>query len=163
MSICIRAARTDDAEFLAAGNVAMAWESEHKQLEPATVTRGVRAVLDDDAKGRYFIAERGGQPVGQLMVTYEWSDWRNGNFWWIQSVYVLPEARRMGVFRSLYAHLEQLAKADATVCGIRLYVERENERAQATYRHCGLEDAGYVVMEVDYSGAVQAARGNDHA
>jgi ribosomal protein S18 acetylase RimI-like enzyme len=78
-------------------------------------------------------------------------------------VYVLPEARRLGVFRSLFVHLEQLSKADATVCGIRLYVERENERAQATYRHCGLEDAGYVVMEVDYSGAVQATRGNDHA
>ena len=163
MSIRIRAARTDDAEFLAAGNVAMAWESEHKQLDPATVIRGVRAVLDDDAKGRYFIAERDGQPVGQLMVTYEWSDWRNGNFWCIQSVYVLPEARRLGVFRALFAHLERLAKADATVCGIRLYVERENDHAQATYRHCGLEDAGYVVMEVDYSGAVQAARGNDHA
>jgi len=163
MDMSIRAARIDDAAFLAAGNVAMALESEHKQLDPATVTRGVQAVLADPAKGRYFIAERGGRPVGQLMVTYEWSDWRNGNFWWIQSVYVLPEVRRLGVFRSLFAHLEQLAKTDATVCGIRLYVERENERAQATYRHCGLEDAGYVVMEVDYSGAVQAARGNDHA
>jgi len=93
----IRAARIEDAAFLAAGNVAMALESEHKQLDPATVTRGVQAVLADPARGRYFIAERGGQPVGQLMVTYEWSDWRNGNFWWIQSVYVLPEARRLGV------------------------------------------------------------------
>jgi GNAT superfamily N-acetyltransferase len=163
MSISIRAARNEDAGFLATGNVAMAWESEHKQLDPATVRLGVRAVLDDSARGRYFVAERDGRSVGQLMITYEWSDWRNGNFWWIQSVYVLPEARRLGVFRSLFAHLEQLAKADATVCGIRLYVERENERAQATYRHCGLEDAGYVVMEVDYSGAVQAARGIDHA
>jgi GNAT superfamily N-acetyltransferase len=163
MDISIRAARTSDETFLAAGNVAMALESEHKQLDPATVSRGVQAVLDDHARGRYFVAERDGRPVGQLMVTYEWSDWRNGNFWWIQSVYVLPEARRLGVFRSLFVHLEQLSKADATVCGIRLYVERENERAQATYRHCGLEDAGYVVMEVDYSGAVQATRGNDHA
>jgi GNAT superfamily N-acetyltransferase len=163
MSISIRAARTEDAGFLAAGNVAMALESEHKHLDPATVTRGVRAVLDDSAKGRYFLAERDGRPVGQLMVTYEWSDWRNGNFWWIQSVYVLPEARRLGVFRTLFAHLEQLARSDATVCGIRLYVERENTLAQATYRHCGLADAGYVVMEVDYSAAVQAARGNDHA
>jgi GNAT superfamily N-acetyltransferase len=163
MSISIRAARTEDAEFLAAGNVAMALESEHKQLDPATVNRGVRAVLADPARGHYFVAERNGRPVGQLMVTHEWSDWRNGNFWWIQSVYVLPEARRLGVFRSLFAHLEQLGEADATVCGIRLYVERENKRAQATYRHCGLEDAGYVVMEVDHSGAVQAARGNDHA
>ena len=163
MDVSIRAARIDDAAFLAAGNVVMAFESEHKQLDPATVTRGVKAVLDDPSKGRYFVAERHGQAVGQLMVTFEWSDWRNGNFWWIQSVYVLPEARRLGVFRRLFGHLEQLAKADATVCGIRLYVERENARAQATYRHCGLEDAGYVVMEVDYSGAVQAARGNENA
>ena len=163
MDTSIRAARIEDAAFLAAGNVAMAMESEHKQLDPATVTRGVQAVLGDPAKGRYFVAERDGRPVGQLMVTYEWSDWRNGNFWWIQSVYVLPEARRLGVFRELFGHLERLARADATVCGIRLYVERENARAQATYRHCGLEDAGYVVMEVDYSGAVQAARGNDNA
>ena len=159
----IRAARIDDAAFLAAGNIAMALESEQKQLDPATVTRGVRAVLDDSGKGRYFIAERDGRRVGQLMITYEWSDWRNGNFWWIQSVYVLPGARRLGVFRKLFDHVEQLAKADATVCGIRLYVERENARAQATYRHCGLEDAGYVVMEVDYSAAVQATRGDDHA
>jgi len=163
MNINIRAAGVEDEGFLAAGNVAMAFESEHKQLELSTVTRGVRAVLSDPARGRYFVAERGGQPVGQLMVTYEWSDWRNGNFWWIQSVYVLPEARRLGVFRRLFGHLEQLAKSDPTVCGIRLYVERENARAQATYRHCGLEDAGYVVMEVDYSGAVQSARGNENA
>jgi ribosomal protein S18 acetylase RimI-like enzyme len=163
VNITIRAARIDDHEFLAAGNVAMALESEHKRLDPATVTRGVKAVLADPAKGRYFVAERGGQPVGQLMVTYEWSDWRNGNFWWIQSVYVLPEARRLGVFRGLFEHLDRLAKAETGVCGIRLYVERENVRAQSTYRRCGLEDAGYVVMEVDYSGAVQAVGGNDHA
>jgi GNAT superfamily N-acetyltransferase len=163
MDTTIRDARIDDAAFLAAGNVAMAFESEHKQLDTATVARGVQAVLEDPAKGRYFIAERDGRPVGQLMVTCEWSDWRNGNFWWIQSVYVLPEVRRLGVFRRLFRHLEQLGKSDPTVCGIRLYVERENGRAQATYRHCGLEDAGYVVMEVDYSGAVRAARGNENA
>jgi len=163
MDTSIRAARIDDAAFLAAGNVAMALESEQKQLDPATVTPGVRAVLDDSGKGRYFIAERDGRPVGQLMITYEWSDWRNGNFWWIQSVYVLPEARRQGVFRKMFDHVEQLAKADATVCGIRLYVERENARALATYRHCGLEDAGYVVMETDYSAAVPAALRKENA
>ena len=141
----------------------MALEAEHKRLDPATVARGVRAVLDDPAHGRYFVAERDGGPVGQLMITYEWSDWRNGRFWWIQSVYVLPQARRGGVFRALFRHLEELAKADPGVCGIRLYVERENARAQATYRHCGLEDAGYVLMEVDYSGAVRTAKGSDHA
>ena len=163
MTTSIRAARGDDADFLAAGNIAMALEAEHKRLEPATVARGVRAVLDDPAHGRYFVAERDSRPVGQLMITYEWSDWRNGRFWWIQSVYVLPQARRGGVFRALFRHLEELAKADPGVCGIRLYVERENARAQATYRHCGLEDAGYVLMEVDYSGAVRTAKGSDHA
>jgi ribosomal protein S18 acetylase RimI-like enzyme len=163
MTIRIRAAGIDDADFLAAGNVAMALEAEHKHLDPATVARGVRAVLEDPGHGRYFVAERDGRPVGQLMITYEWSDWRNGRFWWIQSVYVLPQARRGGVFRALFRHLEERAKADPGVCGIRLYVERENVRAQATYRHCGLEDAGYAVMEVDYSGAVQSAKGSDHA
>ena len=141
----------------------MALEAEHKRLDPATVARGVRAVLDDPAHGRYFVAERDSRPVGQLMITYEWSDWRNGNFWWIQSVYVDPPARRSGVFRALYAHVERLAKDDPAVCGIRLYVERENHRAQLTYRHCGMEDAGYVVMEVDYSVAAKAAGGTQNA
>jgi len=163
MDTTVRAARSDDQGFLAAGNVAMALESEHKQLDPATVAGGVRAVLDDPSLGRYFIAERDGRPVGQLMITYEWSDWRNGCFWWIQSVYVVPDARRSGVFRSLFRHVEQLAGSDAGVCGIRLYVERENLRAQATYRHCGLADAGYLVMETDYSSAVSAAGGPEHA
>jgi ribosomal protein S18 acetylase RimI-like enzyme len=97
------------------------------------------------------------------MFTYEWSDWRNGTFWWIQSVYVVPEARRSGVFRALFRHVEHLAQGDPSVCGIRLYVERENVRAQATYRHCGLHDAGYTVMEVDYSTAAHHTGGNDHA
>jgi ribosomal protein S18 acetylase RimI-like enzyme len=163
MSLTVRPAVQTDAEFLARGNIAMALEAEHKQLDPATVRLGVRAVLEDPGKGRYFVAERDDQVVGQLMITYEWSDWRNGTFWWIQSVYVIPAARRTGVFRALFRHLETLAERDRSVCGIRLYVERENERAQATYRRCGLEDGGYRVMEVDYSGAVQSARGTNHA
>jgi len=160
MSITIRPATIADADFLAAGNVAMALETEHKRLDPATIAAGVRAPFADPGKGRYFIAEQAGERVGQLMITYEWSDWRNGTFWWIQSVYVLPDARRSGVFRALFRHLEQLAAADPAVCGIRLYVERENDRAQATYRHCGLEDAGYAVMEVDYTKAAGKAGGN---
>lgn len=160
MPVTIRPATTADADFLAAGNVAMALETEHKQLDRPTIAAGVRAALADPAKGRYFIAEQAGERVGQLMITYEWSDWRNGTFWWIQSVYVLPDARRGGVFRALFRHLEQLAAADPGVCGIRLYVERENDRAQATYRHCGLEDAGYAVMEVDYTRAAGRAGGN---
>ena len=163
MNITIRPATADDADFLATGNAAMALETEHKQLDPGIVGAGVRAALDDPGKGRYYIAEREGRRVGQLMFTYEWSDWRNGTFWWIQSVYVLPDARRGGVFRALYRHVEQLAAQDPGVCGIRLYVERENARAQETYRHCGLHDAGYAVMEVDFTAATHVTGGNDHA
>ena len=163
MNISVRAARPEDSGFLAAGNLAMALEAEHKRLDPATVDRGVRAVLEDPARGRYYVAEQDGRPVGQLMVTYEWSDWRNGCFWWIQSVYVLPEARRAGVFRALYRHVEQLAADDPTICGIRLYVERENSRAQATYRHCGMSDAGYVIMETVFTRAALAAGGEHDA
>jgi len=163
MNIAVRPAGAADADFLAHGNTAMALETEHKRLDPAVVGAGVHAALADPAKGLYFIAERDGQRVGQLMFTYEWSDWRNGMFWWIQSVYVLPEARRGGVFRALFRHVEQLAERDPGVCGIRLYVERENTRAQATYRHCGMHDAGYVVMEVDYTSAATAAEGDHHA
>jgi len=163
MTLVIRPAVASDADFLARGNTAMALETEHKRLDPAVVGAGVRAALADPGKGRYFVAERDGQRVGQLMFTCEWSDWRNGTFWWIQSVYVLPEARRSGVFRTLFRHVEQLAEDDPTVCGIRLYVERENTRAQATYRHCGLHDAGYAVMEVDYTNAARAAGGDEHA
>ena len=161
--MAVRPATPDDADFLTTGNVSMALEAEHKRLEPSVVHAGVRAVLADPGKGRYFVAEDSGRAVGQLMVTYEWSDWRNGTFWWIQSVYVLPEARRRGVFRSLFDHLAEAARAEGDVCGIRLYVERDNDRAQATYRRCGLEDAGYAVMEVDYSNAVRPAGGTDHA
>ena len=158
MNIVIRAATAEDADFLAHGNAAMALETEHKQLDPGVVGAGVRAALADPGKGLYFIAESNGRRVGQLMFTYEWSDWRNGTFWWIQSVYVLREARRNGVFRALFRHVEQLAESDPGVCGIRLYVERENTRAQATYRHCGLHDSGYTVMEVDHTAA---AHGTD--
>jgi ribosomal protein S18 acetylase RimI-like enzyme len=163
MTLRIRPAVPADADFLAHGNAAMALETEHKHLDPAVVAAGVRAALSDAAKGRYFIAERDGVPVGQLMITYEWSDWRNGTFWWIQSVYVLPEARRGGVFRALYRHLEHLAADDPTICGIRLYVERENSRAQATYTHCGMGDAGYVIMETVFTRAARAAGGKHDA
>jgi ribosomal protein S18 acetylase RimI-like enzyme len=163
MDITVRAARPADADAIALGNIAMALETEHKHLDREITGAGVRAVFADGGRGRYFVAERAGRMVGQLMITYEWSDWRNGVFWWIQSVYVDPTARRSGVFRALYEHVERLARASAEVCGIRLYVERENRRAQETYRQCGMHDAGYLVMEVDYSGAVQPAGGDPHA
>ncbi len=149
--------------LIASNNVAMALEAEHKRLDPGTARAGAHAVFADAGRGRYFVAEQDSRVVGQLMITYEWSDWRNGVFWWIQSVYVEPGARRCGVFRALYAHVETLAKADSGVCGMRLYVDRDNHRAQQTYRRCGMHDGGYLVMEVDYSGAVQSAGGNHHA
>jgi len=159
MNIAVRPATPADIDTLVAGNVAMALEAEHKKLDPATVQRGVKAVFDEPARGRYFVAEIAGKVVGQAMYTYEWSDWRNGTFWWLQSVYVAPVARRTGVFREIYGFIERLAKGTPGVCGLRLYVELDNERAQQTYARCGMVDAGYVVMEVDISGAVTSARG----
>ncbi len=159
MNLTVRAAEARDLEFIARGNAAMALETEHRALDDATVRRGVQAAFADAARGHYFVAELDGRVVGQLMITYEWSDWRNGAFWWIQSVYVLPQARRHGVFRALHAHVDGLARRTPGVCGLRLYVEFDNERAQATYRRCGMVDAGYRVMETDYSGAVRSAGG----
>ena len=159
MDLKIRDAVLEDAPTIADNNAAMALETEHKRLDPATVRLGVQACFSDPAKGSYFVAEdTAGVVIGQLMITHEWSDWRNGDFWWIQSVYVAPSARRAGVFRALYAHSEILARATPGVCGIRLYVEADNVRAQRTYEHCGMHNAGYRVMEVDYSGATHRAK-----
>ncbi len=154
MSLAIRDATPADQEFLAHGNEAMALETEHRTLDPEVVRRGVATALADAVHGRYFVAEdaRDG-PVGQMMVTYEWSDWRNGQFWWIQSVYVPRDFRRRGVFRALYDHVDALARSTPGVCGLRLYVEADNVAAQRTYERCGMVDAGYRVMEVDYSRA----------
>jgi len=128
----------------------MAWETEGKGLDPETTWLGTKAVLEDAAKGFYLIAEREGLFVGQLLVTFEWSDWRNGTFWWIQSVYVVPEARRTGVYRALHAFVLEKARAEKNVCGVRLYVEKQNERAQATYHAMGMSDAHYDIYEIDF-------------
>lgn len=143
----IRDAYPADIPFLVASNAAMARETEDKALDPATLERGVAAVFDNPARGFYLIAERAGTPVACLMVTYEWSDWRNGNWWWIQSVYVLPAARRQGAFRALYAEVETRARATRNVVGLRLYVEKHNAHAQATYRALGMNMAPYDLLE----------------
>jgi GNAT superfamily N-acetyltransferase len=111
-------------------------------------------VLADAAKGCYWIAEQAGKIIGRIMVTYEWSDWRNDAIWWIQSVYVDSNHRRQGVFSTLYRHVESLAREDKSVCGLRLYVERENRNAQATYAALGMSDAGYEVMQTDFSKSI---------
>ena len=150
----IRDATRADLEFIVAANVALAAESEDQALDTALLRPGVRAVLDDPALGCYYLAEIGAQPVGQLLTTFEWSDWRDGMFLWIQSVYVLPAHRGAGVFRALYQHLVELARKDGRICGIRLYVDRDNARAREVYTRLGLHLSNYQVMETVYRGPV---------
>jgi len=159
--LLIRPAAADDADLLAAWAVAMARETEQRELDPATVLAGVSAGIADPARARYFIAARqalaGGretlsEPVGTLMLTREWSDWRNGEWWWIQSVYVAPRHRRSGVFRALYRHAWQLAGETPGVVGLRLYVERGNADARRTYQALGMVDAGYELLEAPIAG-----------
>jgi GNAT superfamily N-acetyltransferase len=145
----VRAADSGDVALMADWAVAMAHESEGKALDHATVTRGLALGVADPARSRYFIAERDGVAAGTLMLTFEWSDWRCGWWWWIQSVYVTPEQRLRGVYRALYEHVLTLARAEPDVCGIRLYVERDNLPALRTYEVLGMVDSGYRLLEVE--------------
>lgn len=158
----IRLATAADAPALIAWNAAMAWETEHKYLHRARLGRGVAGVFEQPSRGFYLVAELDGQAVGSLLVTYEWSDWRGGDFWWIQSVYVVPTVRRSGVFRALYADVEQRARA-ASAVGLRLYVETENQRAQATYAGLGMQRCHYWMYESELAEAdgVAAAPATD--
>lgn len=152
--IVIRLAHQDDVETLVMFNAAMALETESRRLDVSTLRKGTLAFLATPGYGFYVVAElpddRIDKPVGQLMITYEWSDWRNGVFWWIQSVYVVPDRRGLGVFRAMHDHILAKAKADSRVCGIRLYVERENRRAQTVYQRVGLNPSGYTIYEQDF-------------
>ena len=139
----VRAAAREDIAFLVEANAAMAWETEEKKLDRELLMCGVSAVFDEPRRGFYLIAERDGVAAGCLLITYEWSDWRNGDWWWIQSVYVRPDSRRHGVFRSLYRHVEAAARAAPRVVGLRLFVEWENERAQRTYAALGMQQEHY--------------------
>lgn len=142
----VRPARPDDAEALVEFNFRMARETEDLTLDRDVLARGVRAALADANKALYFVAEVGGLPAGALMITHEWSDWRNGDLWWIQSVYVLPDYRKAGVFKALYRHVQQAAR-DAGAVGLRLYVEKENAVAQQVYARLGMTMTHYAVME----------------
>lgn len=156
--ISIRDAVPGDRDVIAGYNAALATDTENKRLDAATLKQGVAALLADPAKGRYFLAVKDGKVVGQTMITYEWSDWRNGAFWWIQSVYVHPEHRAAGVFGKLYRHIAALAENDPGVCGIRLYVDKHNRDAARIYRHLGLEVAYYDLLERDF-----VLQGGQHA
>jgi ribosomal protein S18 acetylase RimI-like enzyme len=149
--IIVRDATPGDIDFVVAANLALASETEDKRLDPVTLREGVRLALDDPTRCLYFIAEIAGKPAGQTMITYEWSDWQNGWLWWLQSVYVEPPYRRRGVFRALYEHVRRLAVSKPDVKAIRLYVYRDNQRAQHTYDSLGFSDAHYLVMEDDLS------------
>lgn len=144
----IRVATVEDGPWLADCAIEMALETEHKRLDPATILAGVVAGIADPARARYFIAsDPQSIAIGTLMLTREWSDWRNGDWWWIQSVYVLPAHRRVGVFAALHAHVQVLASQTPGVIGLRLYVERDNQAAQRTYTALGMTDAGYALYE----------------
>jgi GNAT superfamily N-acetyltransferase len=150
--LLVRDASRGDVGFIAAANAAMALETEHKILDPQRLERGVAAVFDQPARGFYLVAERAGERVGCLMITREWSDWRAGDWWWLQSVYVVPAARRGGVFSALHAEVARRAHAVGDVVGLRLYVERDNLRAQATYASFGMHPTRYLVYERAHGG-----------
>jgi GNAT superfamily N-acetyltransferase len=147
----VRPAVAADLALLVAFNAAMARETEGRALDEARLRRGVEHALSDPARGRYLVAESGGAVVGALLLTREWSDWRDGWFWWIQSVYVAPHARGQGVYAALHRHVESEARGTAGVCGLRLYVDRDNEGAQCVYEALGMSRSDYLFYEVDFT------------
>lgn len=151
VDIRIRAATPKDAATIALFNIRMALETENLRLDPMTIERGVKRLFEDKSRGDYYVAEIGGAVVGCLMVTHEWSDWRDGDMWWIQSVYVASEARKVGVFKALFAHVERLAH-EAEAVAIRLYVDRHNDRAKSSYAKMGMELTEYDIMHKSLDG-----------
>jgi ribosomal protein S18 acetylase RimI-like enzyme len=152
--LIIRTANLDDVESIITFSAAMALETENRQLDEARLRQGTLSLLSTPSYGFFMVAELGEKErrrlIGQLMITYEWSDWRNAVFWWIQSVYVAPAWRRQGVFRRMHDEVVVQARADPKVCGIRLYVEQENHTAEAVYQRVGLTRSAYKVYEEDF-------------
>jgi|YNPBryunderm2012_1023409.scaffolds.fasta_scaffold33530_2 GNAT superfamily N-acetyltransferase len=146
MTYTIRRATAADAIMIADLNRALAWESEARELDPDIVVRGVRALLADPSRGFYTVADQDGLVIGQALITREWSDWRNGWFWWLQSVYVRSEFRKAGVFRRLFEHLQAEARANPEVIGFRLYVEHRNSVARQVYHALGFHSEGYEIL-----------------
>ncbi len=143
----IRKALSQDAKELAEFNINIAWETEAVELIPEVITAGVRHMLENPQLGFYLVVELDNGIQASLMITTEWSDWRNGDFWWIQGVYVRPDYRRQGLYRELYARVKELAEQDPSVCGYRLYVDRENINAQKTYQTQGMHETRYKLYE----------------
>ena len=143
----IRAANTSDLDSIVKFNQAMAMETEGKHLPDSVIRPGVEGLYARPQYGFYLVAEHENSVIGSLMITYEWSDWRNGLIWWIQSVYTVPKWRRHGVYKALYQYVKKAATEDGMVRGFRLYVEKENDIAQQTYLYLGMEDSGYYLFE----------------
>ena len=144
--ITIRKATLNDSAAIIDFQQKMAWETEHLILETEIITKGVNAVFSDSERGQYWVADDSGVVVASLLITFEWSDWRNTNVWWFQSVYVLPAFRRMGIFRSMYLHIKDEADKQC-VAGLRLYVETNNSKAQKTYESLGMKSEHYRMYE----------------
>ena len=148
--LLVRIGEGKDADALVKFNIAMAWETEQKRLSPDVVARGVRTLLSNLRHGFYVVAEVNHEVVGSLMVTYEWSDWRDAVFWWIQSVYVKPEFRKQGIFGRLYGFVKEKASRETKICGLRLYVEQDNNAAQNTYERIGMSRIPYRLYEESF-------------
>jgi len=148
--VTIRPARKDDAPVICKNNRATAQETEGCILDPIVAWKGVIELFDKPSRGFYVVAELEGRVIGQCMITYEWSDWRCGNFWWIQSVYVLPEYRKMGIFTQIFREIYKRAREKSQVAGLRLYVERDNTTAMKAYSSLGMHEARYVLFEHEF-------------
>ncbi len=158
MNLVIRPATIEDASKIAAFNVALARETEDRTLNRRVVGIGVRALLAEPKYGFYIVADNGKQIVGMLLITYEWSDWLNKMWWWLQSVYVHPSARRQGIFTRLHSFIVERAQEDGHVAGIRLYAEKDNRAALKTYRQFGLKQNTYRFLEGELPEKPKAAR-----
>ncbi len=147
-SVSVRLATLADLPRIVEFNQGLAWESESKELDPERLTRGVKRALQSPSLCRYYVAEFDGNVIGQTMVTYEVTDWRDGVVFWIQSVYVHSDWRRQGIYSKLYQHVIEVAKQRGDVRGVRLYVEKDNVVAQKAYEQLGMERANYHMYEV---------------
>lgn len=145
----IRRATLDDVSVIAEYNYNLAFETENKELNMEILKKGVKNLIKDENKGVYYICEIDGKIIGQIMYTFEWSDWRNGIFLWVQSVYVNKDYRGKGIFKALYNHIKSICDNDEDICGIRLYVERENCVAQKTYSNLGMKECNYYMYEYE--------------
>ena len=152
LEVRVRKAKLEDTDRMTDFNVRMADETECKKIDVNIVRQGIISVIDDPSKGFYLVAEKDGDSeiVGQLLVTFEWSDWRNKYFWWIQSVYVDPRFRRKKVFSQLYRTLDGLAISNKDICGFRLYLDKQNESAKKVYKSMGFKKTSYEVYEMEF-------------